>query len=133
MSNVEEGGCHCGALRYRLEGGLGDVAHCHCSICRRVSGGALVTWVTLPLEGFQWLSGSPQRYVAPASCSRYFCGRCGAHVALMTTLSPQTIDVTVATLDHPERVRPNRHIWVGSRLPWLKVDDGLPAEDEEHL
>jgi hypothetical protein len=48
MRVSSKGGCHCGALRYRLEGDLGDVAHCHCSICRRVSGGTLVTWVTLP-------------------------------------------------------------------------------------
>ncbi len=133
MVDVVEGGCHCGALRYRLQADLGDVAHCHCSICRRVSGGTLVTWVTLPLAGFQWLAGSPQRYMAPPSCSRYFCGNCGAHVALVTAHSPETIDVTVATLDHPERVRANRHIWVGSRLPWLQVDQGLPEEDEESL
>lgn len=67
MVDVVEGGCHCGALRYRLQADLGDVAHCHCSICRRVSGGTLVTWVTLPLAGFQWLAGSPQRYMAPQS------------------------------------------------------------------
>ncbi|MEJ5864428.1 GFA family protein [Pseudomonas farsensis] len=133
MSEIMEGGCHCGALRYRLRGHLGDVAHCHCSICRRVSGGTLVTWLTLPLEGFEWLAGSAQRYVAPASCSRYFCGACGAHVALVTEHSPQSIDVTVATLDHPERVQPNRHIWVGSRLPWIPVDDGLAQENEECL
>jgi hypothetical protein len=116
-----------------LRGDLGDVAHCHCSICRRVSGGTLVTWVTLALNDFEWLCGSPQRYVAPDSCSRYFCGGCGAHVALVTTHSPQTIDVTVATLDQPQRAVPKRHIWVGSRLPWMRVDEGLPQEDEERL
>ncbi|MDF0733558.1 GFA family protein [Pseudomonas entomophila] len=133
MLEVHEGGCHCGALRYRLEGGLADVAHCHCTICRRVSGGVVVTWVTLPREGFRWLAGTPQCYVAPASCSRYFCGRCGAHVALSTLHSPDSIDVTVATLDHPEQVRPNRHIWVGSRLPWLHLDEDLPGELGERL
>ena len=59
MQDVTEGGCHCGALRYRLEGTLTDVAHCHCTICRRVSGGLVVTWLTLPRTGFQWLSGEP--------------------------------------------------------------------------
>ena len=133
MQDVTEGGCHCGALRYRLVGDLTDIAHCHCSICRRVSGGLVVTWLTLPRSGFQWLAGEPSCYVAPASCSRYFCGQCGAHVALMTTHSPETVDVTVATLDHPERVRANRHIWVGSRLPWLHLDEDLPSEAEENL
>ena len=133
MQDVTEGGCHCGALRYRLEGNLTDIAHCHCSICRRVSGGLVATWLTLPRPGVQWVTGEPNCYVAPASCSRYFCGQWGAHVALGTTHSPQTIDVTVATLEHPERVRANRHIWVGSRLPWLHLDEDLPSEDEESL
>ncbi|HGM5582385.1 TPA: GFA family protein [Pseudomonas putida] len=133
MNDVQEGGCHCGALRYRLEGDLTDVAHCHCSICRRVSGGLVVTWLTLPRKAFQWMAGEPKRYVAPASCTRYFCGDCGAHVALETTHSPSSIDVTVATLDRPEQVRANRHIWTGSRLPWLHLDEGLPDEREECL
>jgi len=71
--------------------------------------------------------------VAPASCKRYFCGECGAHVALVTEHSPGSIDVTVATLDHPERVRAQRHIWTGSRLPWLHLDEDLPGEAEESL
>ncbi|QXH51670.1 GFA family protein [Pseudomonas fakonensis] len=133
MTDEVTGGCHCGALRYRLRGDLSDVAHCHCSICRRVSRGTLVTWVSVALKDFEWLAGSAQRYVAPDSCSRYFCGGCGAHVVLVTTHSPDTVDVTVATLDHPERVPANRHIWVGSRLPWMRVDEGLPEEDEERL
>ncbi|HEK1688134.1 MULTISPECIES: GFA family protein [Pseudomonas] len=131
MNDVQEGGCHCGALRYRLEGDLTDVAHCHCSICRRASGGLVVTWLTLPRKGFQWMAGEPKRYVAPASCTRFFCGDCGAHVALETTHSPLSIDVTVGTLDRPEQVRASRHIWTGSRLPWLHLDEELPGEVEE--
>lgn len=133
MQHVTEGGCHCGALRYRLAGDLTDIAHCHCTICQRVSGGLVVTWLTLPRSDFHWLTGKPNCYVAPPSCSRYFCGRCGAHVALVTTHSPETIDVTVATLDHPEGVRANRHIWVDSRLPWLHLDEDLPEEHGERL
>ncbi|PAV93656.1 hypothetical protein WR25_10393 [Diploscapter pachys] len=58
--------------------------------------------------------------MAPETCSRYFCGSCGAHVALVTAHSPDSIDVTVATLDHPERVPANRHIW-GIVLPLLAL------------
>ncbi|CAG8869037.1 hypothetical protein PS627_03344 [Pseudomonas fluorescens] len=126
-----EGGCHCGNLRYRLEGDLDDVAHCHCSICRKVSGGLLVTWITLPYPRFQWLCGTPRAYRAPGSCTRYFCGKCGAHVALITLHSPQTIDITVATLDEPELAPPQRHIWTDSRLPWLHLDENLPGEGRE--
>jgi hypothetical protein len=52
---------------------------------------------------------------------------------LLTSLSPQTLDVTVATLDHPEDAAADRHIWVSSRLPWLQLDPHLPEENEELL
>ena len=133
MSEQHEGGCQCGALRYRIEAPLSDSAHCHCAICRRSSGGILTTWVTVPRTSFQWLQWQPRTFASSASCSRYFCADCGAHLALFTTLSPQTLDVTVATLDAPELAPANRHIWVGSRLPWLSVDPQLPEEDEELL
>lgn len=133
MSEVHEGGCHCGAVRYRVAGALEDVAHCHCSVCRGVTGGLLVTWATVRCDDFQWLQGTPQRYDSSASCVRYFCSRCGAHMALTTDLSPESIDITLTTLDAPERVRPNRHIWTESRLPWLHLDEQLPGEPGETL
>ncbi|MNY53144.1 Glutathione-dependent formaldehyde-activating enzyme [compost metagenome] len=64
---------------------------------------------------------------------RYFCGNCGAQVALVTQLSPETVDVTVATLDHPELAIPERHIWTDNRLPWLHLDTHLPSEPGETL
>lgn len=133
MSQHQEGGCHCGALRYRVESPLSDVAHCHCSICRKVSGGLLITWATVPCSAFQWLTGTPQRYDSSASCVRYFCSRCGAHLALTTDLSPETIDITITTLDDPASVRPDRHIWTVSRLPWLHLDEQLPGEEHESI
>jgi len=130
--NVEhQGGCQCGALRYRIDAPLTDSAHCHCAICRRSSGGILTTWVTVPRQAFHWLRGTPKAFASSASCTRYFCADCGAHLALFTSLSPDTLDVTVATLDEPEQAPADRHIWVGSRLPWLTVDPQLPEENEE--
>lgn len=133
MSDVHTGGCHCGQLRYQFRGPLRDIAHCHCSTCRRVSGGLVTTWITLPCPAFEWTRGAPSRYDSSSSCVRYFCGNCGAHLALVTHLSPQSIDVTIATLDHPELAQPERHIWTESRLPWLHLDEGLPGEAQETL
>ena len=48
MVDFHTGGCHCGQLRYQFSGPLHDIAHCHCSICRRVSGGIVTTWITVP-------------------------------------------------------------------------------------
>ena len=77
MSQDHSGGCHCGALRYRVQATLDDVAHCHCSICRRCSGGTITTWATVPLDGFTWTQGKPRSYHSSATCTRYFCPNCG--------------------------------------------------------
>ncbi|MEJ6817804.1 GFA family protein [Pseudomonas sp. LF-5] len=133
MSQLHCGGCHCGHIRYQFSGPLQDIAHCHCSICRKVSGGIVTTWITVPAANFQWLAGTPSRYDSSGSCARYFCPHCGAQLALVTQLSPESIDLTIATLDHPESAPAERHIWTDSQLPWLHLDEQLPGEPEETL
>jgi hypothetical protein len=131
MSETHTGGCHCGNLRYQLNAPLQDIAHCHCSICRRTSGGIAVTWITVPLEVFRWTAGSPTAYDSSATCVRYFCNNCGAQVALFTRNSPETMDITIATLDQPELAAAQRHIWTDNRLPWLHLDEHLPGQPGE--
>lgn len=127
-----EGGCYCGACRYAVDlDTLDDVAVCHCSICRRTTGGTHVTWATVPTGVFRWTMGDARRYSALAGSDRYFCSECGAQLALWTALSPDTIDVSVSTLDQADHYPPDRHIWVGSRLAWVSLNDGLSQEDEE--
>ncbi|MGD8498944.1 MAG: GFA family protein [Chromatiales bacterium] len=127
-----EGGCYCGACRYRIAlDRLDDVANCHCSICRRTTGGAFVTWATVPKSAFEWLAGRPRDYAPNDTSRRWFCPSCGAQLALWTSLSPETIDITVTTLDRAEDHPPNRHIFVRGKLDWVFVDDGLPQEAEE--
>jgi hypothetical protein len=131
MSAIHQGGCQCGALRYQFEAPLRDIAHCHCTICRRTTGGIVTTWISVPLASFRWLAGTAREYASSPSCTRSFCATCGAHLTLFTTLSPDSLDITIATLDQPELAPADRHIWVQSRLPWLHLDPQLPEEDQE--
>lgn len=128
------GGCHCQAIRYVIaQETLHDVANCHCSICRRTTGGTFVTWATVPLASFRWENGVPTVYRPTPQSERYLCSSCGAQLAIYTQFAPTTLDVTVATLDQPERLAPNRNIWVGSKLAWVVLEPELPAEIEEVL
>ena len=133
MHPIHRGGCHCGQLRYQFGAPLNDIAHCHCSDCRRTTGGILTTWLTVPLASFQWLSGTPHSYASTATCLRSFCPNCGAQLTLFSQLSPHSLDISVATLDHPEQAPADRHIWVQSRLSWLQVDPQLPEEAQEQI
>jgi GNAT superfamily N-acetyltransferase len=127
---VVTGGCCCGAVRYRIEAPLLDVAHCHCGTCRRASGAPLVTWVTVPASAFAVTAGTPATFAASARAERAFCGACGTALTWRGHASPDTIDVTVGSLDAPESVVPTMHIWTSRRLSWLRVDDQLPSRPE---
>lgn len=133
MSENHQGGCLCGGLRYEFTAPLQDIAHCHCSTCRRSSGGIVTTWISVPLTSFRWLAGIPREYASSATCTRSFCPTCGAQLTLFTRLSPDSLDVTIATLDEPTLAPADRHIWVQSRLPWLHLDEHLPQEQQEHI
>ena len=125
------GACHCGACRYEIDlDELGDIANCHCTICRRTTGATLVTWATVPAARFRWVSGPPATYASSPPATRHFCPNCGAQLAFLHADWPGTIDITTATLDSPEFFAPTRHIWSTTHLPWMPMGD-LPQEEGE--
>ncbi len=127
---VHEGGCLCGDVRYRITGTIPPAVHCHCSMCRRGSGGTLVTWVEVPLNRFKFIHGEPRTYQSSGHAHRSFCPTCGAQLTFYSRNAPDSIDVTVVSMDHPANYPPNRHIWTGDRLTWLHVDEQLPQHPE---
>ncbi|MFO1126979.1 MAG: GFA family protein [Rhodospirillales bacterium] len=122
-----EGGCLCGAIRYRISGPTTAAVHCHCSMCRRSTGAVVATWITVAATDFHLLRGTPKVYVSSPKGERRFCDRCGAQLIWASPLGTDTLDVTVGTLDHPEHHAADRHIFIDDRVPWLKLDEGLDA------
>lgn len=127
MAETFEGGCFCGAVRYRADGPPFAETHCHCSICRRISGAAFVTWASFARSGFAFRGEEPRELRASARAMRRFCGACGTPLTFEFDAAPDRVDVTVASLDRPERIAPRDHIYAGTRLPWISLADGLPA------
>ena len=126
-----EGGCLCGALRYRIEGPLAPSIHCHCRLCQRSTGAPVVTWVSFPATRFTMTRGTPAEYASSSHGRRLFCADCGTQIAFRTTRRGDDIDVTVASLDHPEDHAPGSHIWTESRLTWLRLDEHLPGKPQD--
>ena len=135
------GGCLCGRLRYRLAAVPTDVAHCHCRLCQRSSGAAMLTWATVPRAGLA-VAGEPAWYRSSATARRGFCPTCGAQLFFAHDVDARDsrpdlpadaetpIDVTVASLDAPDAAVPDSNIWVGSRRAFLH---GFDATLPDHL
>lgn len=121
------GGCQCGTIRYQITGPLDDVALCHCRMCQRAHAAPAVPWLVVKRADFQLIEGLPGSYRSSERASRQFCRDCGTQLFFVEDVRPDELDVAVSTLDDPVSVPPQRHIWLESQMPWLKLDDHLPG------
>jgi len=121
---ILEGGCHCGAVRYRVQGNAAYTVFCHCTDCRRTSGAPMVAWVGFPGKDITILSGEPARYASSDVAERRFCSHCGTPLFYKHHKS-EIVDITIASLDDPETSRPEFHVFTRSRLSWIRLNDGL--------
>jgi hypothetical protein len=120
-----EGGCLCGAVRYRLRSEPFDAGYCHCELCRRSSGAPVLAFATVPIGDFV-LTGAARRRRSSDFGERWFCAECGTQIAMHVDHQPQTIDFTIASLDDPDQLRPAFHIFFGSRIGWFDTADRDP-------
>ena len=127
---MARGRCLCGALNYELDGPFSAMAHCHCSMCRKHHGTGFATFVVGPIAGFRWISGEDRcvRYQSSAKGVRSFCSVCGS--AGPTTMPEFGIAVAPAgSLAGELGIKPQSHMFVGSKAPWDAITDGLPTFD----
>jgi hypothetical protein len=121
-----DGGCFCGAVRFRLTAPLTQTCYCHCESCRRSSGAPFVAWCTVGTDRFALAHGRLALHESSPGVRRGFCAQCGTSLTYAHEERPGEIDVAIAALDDSGPVAPTRHIWVEDKLPWLCIDDGLP-------
>jgi hypothetical protein len=124
-----EGGCLCGAVRYRVEEEPLVSAVCHCRTCRKAASAPTLPFLTFPTQQFAFTRGTPADFHSSPGVTRSFCGRCGSPLTYRNDDEPERIDVMTCTLDDPEAFPPIYHIWVSHKLAWLRLADGLPAYD----
>jgi hypothetical protein len=120
-----EGGCLCKAIRYSFSGAPLSSIVCHCATCRRASAAPTVAWLTIDRVRFQFLSGSPRIFQSSRDVVRRFCEICGTPLTYENAGSPNTIDVTTASLDVPDLHAPTMEVWLEHKLPWQRANEGL--------
>jgi hypothetical protein len=127
------GGCACQAIRYKLKAPPLIVHACHCRDCQRLTGSAFV--INLWIERkFVQASGTAKSFRLAGGTGKphevFFCDRCGTYVWSFYHAAPgDCLFVRAGTLDRPQQVKPDVHIFTRSRLPWLEIPHGTPAFD----
>lgn len=130
-----EGGCSCRAVRYRLEAPPLFVHCCHCRWCQRETGSAFVLNAMVEADRVTLLAGAPLLVDTPTHSGKgQRIARCPAcHVALWSHYAgagPAISFVRVGTLDEPDRVRPDIHIYTSTRQPWVVIPEGVRTSAE---
>lgn len=121
-----KGGCGCGAVRYEVSGPGSWLCYCHCASCRRTAGAPMVAWCTFDSSEFRLLRGALREYHSSPGVLRGFCAACGGCLTYRREARAAEIDVTLASLDDTAGLAPQMHVWTAEKLPWVRLDDGLP-------
>jgi hypothetical protein len=126
------GGCLCGAIRYELAREPFDCGWCHCRTCQLYGGAPAMAFASVPRDDFAWTKGEDQvRWLKSSSFGqRAFCAACGSPLQVKVEHQPETVDFPVATLDEPDRVPPEFHIFWGSKVAWFDPADDLPKHEK---
>ncbi|MGH6933031.1 MAG: GFA family protein [Dongiaceae bacterium] len=125
-----DGGCLCGAVRFRATGLPLRAGYCHCRLCQLNSGAPVSAWVEIAIEDFAVIKGTPGIYQSSDWGERLFCPTCGSFLLFRGRPEPKSVSVNAASFDDPAQFPPTHHIFVSRRIPWFDTADSLPRHDD---
>ncbi|MET4385132.1 hypothetical protein ABIB73_000867 [Bradyrhizobium sp. F1.4.3] len=121
---IREGGCLCGAVRFKAEGDPLNVRICHCRNCQKAMGSPFFARALFPQTALS-VEGETGRYPSSENVDRVFCKQCGTRL-FSWRRNGTAAGVALATFDDRNAFAPTEHIWVQEKPDWLNLDDGLP-------
>jgi hypothetical protein len=130
-----DGGCTCGEVRYRMTSGPLFVHCCHCRWCQRETGASFALNAMIEADRVVLLQGAPEPVDTPSASGKgqkiLRCPRC--RIALWSHYAGAgelVCFVRVGTLDEPDRLPPDIHIFTASKQPWVLLPPNVPAVPE---
>ena len=133
--NAFEGGCTCRRVRYRVTSKPMFVHCCHCRWCQRETGTAFALNAMIEADRVVLLSGEPEIVNTPSNSGKgQMIARCPkCRIAVWSNyggMGDKVRFVRVGTLDEPDRMPPDIHIFTMSKQPWVVLPPGMPAVQE---
>lgn len=131
-----DGGCRCGAVRFRISAPPLLASICHCRGCQRMTGGAFSTTYSVPTGAFQVTAGEPVLGGVHGPVARHHhCDACKSWVFTRVEPDPGFVNVRATLLDDPSGFEPFLECYAEAKLPWVQVDaqrsyDEFPTYEE---
>ncbi len=123
---IHTGGCQCGAVRFRVEGALGDASVCHCRMCQKAFGSFYAPLVSVRYAKLIWTRGEPKKFQSSNAAARGFCANCGTP---LTYEAPDGIAIAIGAFDDPTDIVPMVQWGVEAKLPYVDRVPTLPGHD----
>lgn len=120
------GGCQCGAIRFRVEGELGDASVCHCRMCQKAFGGLYAPLVSVRGAKLTWTRGRLATFKSSNFVERGFCEKCGTPLSYQ---APDGIALAIGAFDDPAQIIPTVQYGVEGKVPYA---DTIPALPNRH-
>lgn len=130
MSEIHEGGCLCGTIRYRVTGNPLRVGACHCTFCQRRTGSAFSIHAFFEKQNVESTGGGLAIYEENSDESNlwlrlHFCSRCATTVMMTIERFPDLGIITGGTFDDPNWFKIDRHIWTRSAQHWMVFPENV--------
>jgi len=122
--DIHDGGCMCGAVRYRIQGPFSYSAHCHCRSCQRAVGAGFVTYTAVPSDRLEIRKGEMAIYNSSSGVRRGYCRDCGTSL-LYAAEGWDDPAIMTATLDDPSVATPSSNAYTADKLTWVMLDPAL--------
>lgn len=125
-----KGSCLCGAVRFEFDArSILLVDNCHCTMCRKVSGAAFGTFLTIPATDFRWIAGEEvvATYESSPGYRRAFCRICGSRAPETQLPNPSHVSIPAGSLDDDPGIGPQINIFTANKAPWYTISDSLPS------
>jgi len=124
-----EGGCLCGAVRYKATAKPLMTRACWCRTCQYFAAGSATINLVFPREAVS-ISGELSTYTSIADSGnkmhRQFCPSCGVQLFSHAQVRPQILIIRAGTLDKPDNIKINALIWTSSAPSWVHLDPTIP-------
>jgi hypothetical protein len=130
------GSCSCGAVRFEFDGPAERMVHCYCKPCRKGRSAPFSTSVFVAHDRFRWIAGTenlvhfddPESSHLPVSFCRTCSSPAPAHLH-----DSDSVMIPAGGIDQDPGIRPQAHIRVGSKAPWVEITDDLPQLDGDEV
>ncbi|MBI1252126.1 MAG: aldehyde-activating protein [Alphaproteobacteria bacterium] len=124
-----EGGCFCGAFRYRCSKPPFWSSNCHCRACQKLTGSSFSTAFTVKADGFEVLSGEAFKFDRVAESEDVVtvtrCATCGVWVFAERASKPEYRSILASTLDDASKFVLISDVFVTEAAPWTVFDPAL--------